>query len=278
VDPRTRPPGIHFTAWTYNGLGQTVTLTAYNGNISSAQVTEYRYEDDEDASLATMTIYPDGDASSDNVQQTYHLDGSLATMTDQRGVVHTYAYNDRRQLAADQISDLGGSGADPLIESITRQYDELGRLTHITSHGNPTSDPTDATDIENQIKYEYSEIGKPLYNYQSHQGATTGTTPRVIHVFDSTTNGTVYDDGLRFIADKTPSNGVLWLTYGAADAIDDRLNRPSLLRFVYSGAQHVQYRYSGAGRLVEVSCQDSNLKLRNEGRITSVFTAAQSGS
>ena len=75
------------------------TLTAYNGCSSDDQVTEYQYAtaaNNYDASLATLTKYPDGDTTDDNVKMTYNVDGSLATRTDQRGIVLTNVYDSNR--------------------------------------------------------------------------------------------------------------------------------------------------------------------------------------
>ena len=107
------------TAWEYGGLGQVTTLTAYNGSSSDAQITEYEYEDAVDASLVTLTAYPDGSTSgSDNVQMTYFLDGTVETQTDQRGTMITYTYNSRRQLEYQDVTTLGG--VDDAVRSIGR--------------------------------------------------------------------------------------------------------------------------------------------------------------
>jgi YD repeat-containing protein len=76
--------------WVYTDATQT------NVEIKN---TECQYTDDYNAALVTLTKYPDGSTSgSDNVQITYNLDGTPATRTDQRGVVHTYTYDSARRL------------------------------------------------------------------------------------------------------------------------------------------------------------------------------------
>ena len=252
------------TGWVYNGLGQTVKLTAYNASSSTAdQETEYEFEDAYNASLVTKTIYPDGNSTSDNVQRTYNLDGSLATMTDQRGVVHTYSYNDRRQLEADQITTL--NGVDGAVESITRKYDDMGRLTHLTSHGNSTADPDNTTDIENQVKLSYDARGKVSKSEQSHEGAVGAGTPEFDYTYDTTTQTARYNDGLRLktvdyplvAAGPTfPARATYY--YGSSNSPNERLNRP-LYHALYSGAFVTDderfishYQYNGTSRVAEV--------------------------
>ncbi|MEM8672095.1 MAG: hypothetical protein AAGG48_31555, partial [Planctomycetota bacterium] len=111
----------------FNGLGNTTKLTAYNASSSTAnQVTEYKREDNYNPSLVTMEIYPDGDASSDNVQMTYHLDGSLNTKTDQRGVAFTYTYDDARRTTLQAATTIP-AGVDDTVQAIGRAYDTNGR-------------------------------------------------------------------------------------------------------------------------------------------------------
>ena len=253
------------TGWEYNGLGLVIRLTAFNpSTIAVDQITHYEYEDDYNASLVTRTTYPDGNETTDNVQRTYNLDGSLATMTDQRGVVHTYSYNDRRQLAADQVTSFGGSNADTLIESITRKYDSLGRLTHITSHGNSTNDPDNTTDIENQVVYGYQPTGVLDKVWQSHSGAATtiggSQSPNVQYADDPSATGGIYNDGLRIHVVTYPNGNKVRYRRGGSnswdnpDNIDDRLSRVTGLQFEIAGGTrttHTEYKYNGTNRMVK---------------------------
>jgi len=54
------------------------------GSDGDDQVTTYTFGDSYSASLVTKVQYPDGDATDDNVQFTYNLDGSVATRTAQK--------------------------------------------------------------------------------------------------------------------------------------------------------------------------------------------------
>jgi YD repeat-containing protein len=98
--------------------------------------------------------YPDGSTSGgDHVQLAYHTDGTLNTRTDQRGTTLLFAYDELRRPQAMQVTADGT--ADPAVQSITRAYDTLGRLTKTTSHGNDTTDPSNTTNVKNQIVYTY---------------------------------------------------------------------------------------------------------------------------
>lgn len=56
-----------------------------------------------------------------------NLDGTPATRTEQRGVVHTYTYDNARRLSRDGATTIPG-GVDDAIKSIVRTYDDLGRV------------------------------------------------------------------------------------------------------------------------------------------------------
>lgn len=251
------------TNWSYNGLDQVVSLTAYNGSSSADQVTRYLYEDTVHASLVTNTIYPDSSdttsSGGDQIKNAYNLDGSLATMTDQRGVVHTYVYNTRRQLELDRATTIP-SGVDNSVKSIKRTYDLLGRMEYITSYANNDGTGT----VHNEVKLSYSSIGRVSKSQQSHEGVVGGSTPDVDYDYDDTVSSNVYTNGLRQVemvyplvtpsATKNPK--IVWF-YGSADDTDDRLNRVRYHK-QWSGSFTTtddatytsKYDYNGSGRLV----------------------------
>ena len=263
------------TGWQYNGLGLTTHLTAYNASSgANDQVTEYNYLDNHNASLVTKTIYPDGDSSNDNVTRSYGLDGSLVSMTDQRGVVHTYKYNERRQLKLDGVSIPSGV-ADDAIKSIGRDYDDLGRLVNVTSYS--TSDGSGAP--VNDILYEYDEsINKLQYSYQSHQGQATTSSPETRYHYDTgftnTSQGDVYDDALRLKIVTYPlvPSGTNWparCIYGfnQTGSLNDRLSRPGYTTTNtgswMSGDKAVTSSqvYNGTSRIVRLSCSHDGADL-----------------
>lgn len=263
------------TAWEYNGLGQVVTLTAYNGSSEDEQVTAYRYVDDIDAGLVTKTVYPDGDEADDNVRQTYNLDGSLATLTDQRGVVHTYTHNSRRQVIADQVTDFGSVDPNQSFGAITRKYDALGRLTHLTSHASSTDDPNGPA--ANQVKVSYNTQGLVSQSQQAHAGGVDPNSPSVEYDYDSLVEtDDAFHNGLRLKTVTYPLvAGDARVEYGYEGYANDRLNRVNSHQ-LYDGELSESsvivasyYEYSGTGRLVKTSVLGNQLRTQRE-----MFSAA----
>ena len=266
------------TSWEYNGLGQVKKLIAYNGSSSDDQTTTYLYEDPDNASLVTNTIYPDsGDSDStgtDQVKRTYNLDGSLATMTDQRGVVHTYSYNDRRQLLIDGATTIP-TGVDTSIKSIERTYDDMGRVTNIRSRADDNGTGT----VLNRINYVYYEApatiksGQLRFSYQYHDGGS-GVNGQVKYQRDASADGNdAYQDGLRLYRIDYPNGAQLGFERGHgsptghSNNLDDRLSRITGLDFDPDGGgtapnvDEVEYDYSGTNRLAEADYLTPDLRL-----------------
>jgi RHS repeat-associated protein len=238
------------TSWTYNGLGNIESLTAYNGSSSDDQVTEYDYDDGYNASLNTRIIYPDSTGGSDDVEMTYNIDGSLATRTDQRGVVMTYTYDTARRLSREGATTI--ASADGSIKSIARTYDDFGRVETITSYANADGTGT----VRNQIEYVYGTTGRVTKTYQSHEGAVvTGggsVTPSVAYTFDSATSSNRFSNANRLSVVTYPSGRVSNIGWSNSDGMDDALVRIRDLWFELPGvgATYVaRYRHNGVGRL-----------------------------
>ena len=195
------------TFFKYNGLGQTTNLVAFNGTtISNDQTTLYFYEDTIDASRVTNEVYPDsGDSTSggtDQIKMEYNVDGSLKTRTDQREVVLTYVYDERRRLTDTDVTSLGAGAqnVDGAIRSIGSTYDLLNRLTKKTSYDKISTES--GRTVENEIEYVYvSGLGRVRDLYQNHNGAVNITTsPKIEYIFDTSTSaGGVFDDSARVI-------------------------------------------------------------------------------
>ena len=134
-------------------------------------------------------------SETDQVKMTYHLDGSPNTQTDQRGVVHTYQYDDNRRVELDRVTTIPG-GVDGTVKSIGRTYDEFGRVDTVTSYANDNGTGT----IRNQIDYDFNTYGKVASTWQSHEGAVVkaGTpTPKMSYTYDSYAESNILVQGLR---------------------------------------------------------------------------------
>jgi hypothetical protein len=252
------------TGWEYDGLSNVTKLTAYNlATSSDDQLTQYFYADSYHAGLVTKTVYPDGDTTNDNVQRTYNLDQSLATMTDQRGVVHEYSYNSRRQLENDGVTSLGSSGiVDGGVLSIYRVYDDRGRLTNVVSR-----DAATGGNWLNQVATQYWDApladvnGLPFISYQWHDGSTHKD---VIYRWDSVAASGLFTNHLRQWETVYPNGAIVYRYFGSdthpetnSDTFDDRLDLISALSYdkdgdgtTYSPVKQTAYTYNGTNRLV----------------------------
>ena len=103
---------------------------------------------------------------------TYHLDGSLNTKTEQRGVVFTYSYDNARRTTLQAATTIPGS-VDNNVQSIGRAYDSLGRVETITSYAGTTTGST----VRNQIKYTFGTHGQVTKSQRDHSGAVGGSEP-----------------------------------------------------------------------------------------------------
>jgi RHS repeat-associated protein len=262
------------TGWQYDGLSNVLKLTAYNlgGSVGSAddQITEYVYGDDYHADLVTKTIYPDSSSTTDNVQRAYNLDRSLATMTDQRQVTHTYSYNNRRQLELDAVTGLGSS-VDNSVLSIKRTYDGRGRLLDVYS----CSD-TAGTTVLNRIYYSYQDhstssgklVGMRQYHnatsYQDYWREIDGGNTGGVFVNQARPVWVEYPNKLRVGYERGHTS-----IFGNPDNIDDRLGRITGIDIDLDGpltthtwAEYLGYQSAGVDRLVSVDYEIPQIRRR----------------
>ena len=220
----------------FNGLNQPTQQIAYNnknGNVEQ-QITRHFYRDTISATRVTHTIYPDSAETTfggnDQVRRVYNLDGSLKTLADQRGVIHTYSYNNRRQLGRDSVGFVNVLPGfldvlDISVLSIGRSYDSYGRSEKITSYDSPHA----AGSVVNEIQYQYHAThGKLESTYQEHTGRVDANTPKTTYIYDPSTDGTnAYTNNLRKRNCTYPlvSGGERPSFFGEVNTIDDRLNR-----------------------------------------------------
>lgn len=275
------------TGWKYNGLGQVTTLTAYNSN-STLQSTKYFYEDDYDASFITNVIFPDSSETTpvaqtaatspafNQVRRTYNLDGTLATLADQRGVVHQFTFNARRQWELDKATNIpsgvyGGSGEPDAVRSIKRSYDERGRLKNVYSY----DDANASGNVLNRLEYyHYDSSGAntgQLWFVNQYHSATSPKSFVMIHDVTADPDG-IFNDQLRTTVWGYPKGSYLAIHRGHADAnqhtdnLDDRLGRITATSFQPPGTSYVdvaKYKYNGSDRLVETDYPVSKVLRRS---------------
>jgi RHS repeat-associated protein len=230
--------------------------------LADKQVTAYVYNDDHNAALATTTVYPDSASSTDVVTVAHHLDGSVKHRIDQRGVKIAYTYDDARRVTYESASGEGDTldnlDVDDSVQSIGRAYDDLGRITGVTSYGGVDGGGA----VVNQIAYVYNPShGRLAETKLSHSGAVGGSTPKVTYTYDTSTDNGQWSDALRPFLVYLPTLGSnARIEYFTQDSgtIRDRMN---LLGYtaIYDGdldgvstsRVHTVYpEFTGSGRLV----------------------------
>ena len=206
----------------YDSDGRLWTQTAADpdgdGSVADNQVTTYAYVSPgtcpsaagED--LLSSVTYPDGGV----VGYTYYADGSMATMTDQNGTVHTYTRDRLGRVTADIVTLATGSAVDNSVLRTTTSYDNQGRVSQVdtyatTSGGAPTS----------EVAYDYAPSGGVKTSWQSHSGAadttSTSTTPRVQYFYGRSADGST----VRLTRIVYPNGRVVQFNYGLAGSDPD---------------------------------------------------------
>jgi len=268
---------IRWTLAQYNGLDELTALIAdtdrndtfSNGAwtaIGNSQLTRYGYADPTNGRLLTEIKYPDSQSGSDVVSMTYALDGLLTSRTDQRRVspnatMIAFTYNGRRDLEFQKVTDLIAS-VDGHVRSIKSEYDELARLTTVTSY----SDTEGSGTIRNQVALSYDDLWQLTKSRQSHEGAVTTGTPEVNYGYDTDADvNSVYEDGARLASIIYPNGRVMHLQYGSADSIWDRLSRTRAIMDDNGsggvGSQLVSYDHLGGGAIVQADYLEPDLRL-----------------
>lgn len=219
-----------------------------SGHGVEQQVTRYLYESPFSGALVTSTIYPDSSdtdsTGSDQVKTTYDGLGRVLTLTDQRGVTHTYTYDAAGRLSLDAVTACPAS-VDGTILAIGRQYDDVGRLTTLTSYaGTDTS-----SEVVNQIQWTYDGWGNVIQSQQAHNGAVDASTPAVQYTYE---DGAV-DGEARFVrlAKVTyPGGREVFYNYPAG-GVGAMLSRVDNIAADASGTTHyARYSYLGGGTIV----------------------------
>ncbi|MCP4378446.1 MAG: hypothetical protein GY794_20015, partial [bacterium] len=179
------------TKFVYSDSGYLQQRIAMFATTAKNQTTEYvRSTGDTDDSLVPRTDivvkvkYPDTTGSTDSVTTTFYPNGVKKTETDQRGVVHTFTYNDEGRLEMDAATTIPG-GVDNAVKSIVYAYDSDGRRTTTTSY--PNNDGTGT--IVNQVLLTYDDWGNVTKSQQSHSGAVDGSTPAVEYGYEEEGEG-----------------------------------------------------------------------------------------
>jgi YD repeat-containing protein len=275
----------------YNLAGQLATLIAYNpkgsGNGVEQQKTRYVYSNSVHNSWVTNVIYPEStstvsqdgttrawsiSAGSDHVTYGRDRTGRVTSLTDQRGVVRAFAYNnpgsgDNGQaqhaglLKSDGVLSYFGTGIDATVLRIEYDYDDRNRRSAVTSY----SAYSGGYEL-NQVKFTYTDgnghYGALTKSQQEHDGAVDGSTEEITYTYDDGTTGLASDSKyLRLESMTYPSGHVVHYDYGAAASTDDILSRVYRIRETdASGDIYAEYSHVGAGQVAVTDYPEPDLR------------------
>jgi RHS repeat-associated protein len=242
------------TAYTYDGDGHTLTMTAVMPSGTPSQTTQYVYGVSGGGNAITSndllgTVeYPDpttGNASTSSANdETYTYDalGEMTSKTDRDGNVHAYSYDTLGRQTLDAVTTLGG-GVDGTILAIGTTYNSQGLPYQQTSYSDSS-----ATTVMNQTQDVYNGLGQLAGEYQSHSGAvSTSTTPEVQYAYSDPSTGS------RLAEMVYPSGRIIHYGYDNS-ALDNAIGRMDYLaednRTGGMGVHDVDYYYLGLSTVI----------------------------
>eukprot|EP00456_Euglypha_rotunda_P036081 TRINITY_DN2775_c0_g1_i9.p1 TRINITY_DN2775_c0_g1~~TRINITY_DN2775_c0_g1_i9.p1 ORF type:complete len:458 (-),score=121.91 TRINITY_DN2775_c0_g1_i9:23-1396(-) len=232
---------------TYTPDGQQATLTALNSQTGN-QTTTWTYGTTlADSSIASSqllrsVIYPDSTSGSDVILYSYNIQEQQATITDQRGCVHTFDYDLLGRPVHDRVTT-AGTGVDTAVLRLSTTYEVRGLPATLTSYDNAT---VGSGSIVNQVQFAYNTFAQLIADYQEHSGAVnTSTTPQVQYSYANGSTNTI-----RLTSVTYPNGRILSYSYGTTGGINDAISRVGSL-IDDDGTTHlVDYSYLGLGATV----------------------------
>ena len=242
------------TRYTYDGLGDVLTMTADLPFGQADQITKYDYAartangDGLDSNaILTAVIYPDtatGQPNATTQREVFSVNriGQKTKYTDRNGTVHEYLYDVLGRLGSDRVTTFG-SGVDASVARLTYAYDSAGRPFTFTSR-------TSSDYMLNRVKRTYNGFGQTAIEYQSHSGDTTSSTPAVRYAYSDAALGS------RPTSMTYPSGRLLRYEYGPTGGLNDRIGRLSFLAdgtATTVGTHLEEYAYLGLAAPVQRS-------------------------
>jgi YD repeat-containing protein len=247
VSGGTNPDQNRSTAWSYNGDGNVIAITACNA-ITGNQTTSLQFGVSTPNStinrndLLHIVTYADGGT----VAHEYNRQGQRIQTIDQNGTVHQFAYDMLGRQTADQVKMLG-EGIDGAIMAIALAYD-VRSLPITVSSLNPFGA------VVNQVQRVYNGFRQLTAEYQEHGGAvSTGITPLVQYGYADGSANTIRPISLTY-----PNDNVLGYSYGAPGGMDDNLSRITALN--WTGGAATQHTYLGLGTIVRLDNQQPGVR------------------
>ncbi len=243
------------TAYTYDGDGHVLTMTAVMPAGQNSQTTKYVHGVGATAGtdlfsndLIAKVEYPDlstGAASpsaANDVSYTYDNLGEVLTKTDQNGSVHTYSHDVLGRLTLDAVTTLA-SGVDGTVRALGYAFNSQGLPYQQTSFSD-----TAATTVVNQVQEAYNGLGQLIGEYQATTGAVnTSSTPQVQYGYSSIATGS------NLVSMTYPNDRILHYGYDNS-ALDTAIGRVDYLADDNGsgsvGTHLVDYSYLGLGTIL----------------------------
>ena len=245
------------TRYTYDGLGDVLTMTADLPAGQADQVTKYEYAARNSDGLNSNSVltgveYPDpatGLPSPTAQREVFGVNriGEKTKYTDRNGTSHAYEYDALGRLLKDEVITFG-SGVNSTVARLTYGFDSAGRPSTFISK-------TASNSTINQVQRTYNGFGQLAIEYQSHSGdVNPSSTPAVAYGYSGAAQGS------RRASMTYPSGRVLNYDYGASGGLNDRISRLAALTephtyysgsYSFSGTLSLEsYDYLGLGTVV----------------------------
>ena len=227
---------------------QTTQTTTYTQGSGSAAVASN--------SQLTSIQYPPGSCTTgtNTVSMTYNADGSLATRTDQRGVVLTFAYDDAARRTSQQVT--GGSVPAGSDRGISYTFTDLGLPNTITS--------SDGTNSTSGITYAYNSFGQVESETLDLGGAGSLAAKTIGYGYSDGSSGVSRLESLTYPSGRQISYSYAYDTtnagyYPGQSAIDGAFNRVAEIR--QGSTALAAYAYTGLNRPVARWTNSPNVAL-----------------
>jgi RHS repeat-associated protein len=245
LNPKGAGAGVESqtTQYVYGTIANQATPAVYRNDILVAEI----YPDSDDtynpAGAAGSQLSNGTDGVYDRVEYTYDYASRRGTVKDQRGVVHTYAYDASGRYSSDTVTTLP-SGVDGSVLRRGTSYDSLSRPQFLSNYSD-----TGGITVVNQVKETYDGWGNVIKDEQEHAGAVASGTTAAYQI--------AYADGgsggvakyVRPVSMTYPNGRQVFYNYPAAGSasVGDHLSRVDNVANDAAGTSiFAKYTYLGA--------------------------------
>ncbi len=255
------------TAYTYDGLGHTTSVTVVMPSGTPNQTTAFVYgvttaggSAVNSNDLLATTENPDpttGNPSTSASNQTsvqYNAFGQKISATDPNGTTHAYTYDVLGRQVSDAVTTLG-SGVDGSVRRLTTAYNSTGQAYLYTSYN-----AASGGSIVNQVEDVYNGLGQLTGEYQEQGGAVNlSTTPEVQYAYTAMSGG---QNNSRLTSMTYPNGRVVDYVYNSG--LDAAISRVSALADDSGGTPSTTlqaYSYLGLGTIVAMNDVQAGVEL-----------------